>query len=349
MSTPVIQYFGRDGTWVKPAGAVRVDVVLQGAGGGHGWTGTCADLGRRINPNGILASNGEPGEIRVSSWAADDLDDTVEVTIGKGGRPGGRDGYALIITHLADGQAGELDPAAALVIATLRAMGDDAYQQVEEAMRGWDRADYEGDYPFGQDDQDDENNPEVNPEVCDACGGKVRFGICRECGVTYAPERTVVHDQRGCPLCRTRVGAPGGGGTDRKTPMTDAYAVITPAGELHWYPLTRARDVEALVGGTVAPGALDTATVTTTGIPRGCGPLKVVASDIGGLYPDDYPANPLAGRVIAALSGGRRSQAWHGTVALVEYEIDEDTREVLWPGEMSPHWAEAILTAVRES
>lgn len=50
----------------------------------------------------------------------------------------------------------ELDPAAALVIATLQAMGDDAYRQVQDAMRGWDRADYEGDYPFGQ---DDENKP----------------------------------------------------------------------------------------------------------------------------------------------------------------------------------------------
>lgn len=27
---------------------------------------------------------------------------TVKVTVGKGGRPGGRDGYALIVTHLAD-------------------------------------------------------------------------------------------------------------------------------------------------------------------------------------------------------------------------------------------------------
>ena len=156
---------------MKPAGAVRVDVVLQGAGGGYSLPFTTAGqsaydaqftrahLGRRVNRNGILASNGEAGEIRVSSWAADDLDDMVEVTIGRGGRPGGRDGYALIITHL-DGQAGELDPAAALVIATLRAMGDDAYQQVQDAIRGWDRADYEGDYPFGQDDQDDENNPD---------------------------------------------------------------------------------------------------------------------------------------------------------------------------------------------
>jgi hypothetical protein len=106
--TPDIQYFGESGTWVKPVGTVRVDIVLQGAGAGSvptalsgSTTFTRAHLGRRVNPNGIQASNGEPGEIRVSSWDADDLDDTVAVTAGKGGRPGGRDGYALVVTHLA--------------------------------------------------------------------------------------------------------------------------------------------------------------------------------------------------------------------------------------------------------
>jgi hypothetical protein len=199
--TPVIQYFGRTGIWEKPVGAVRVDIVLQGASAGdsYTWIGaadavfTRAYIGTKINPNGYVVSNGEPGEIRVNSFDAGELADTVEVTIGKGGRPGGRDGYALIITHL-DGQAGELDPAAALVIATLRAMGDDAYQQVRDAMGDWDRADYEGDYPFGHDDQDDENNPdpdyeETGPEVCDVCGGKVRFGACRDCGAPGVLER----------------------------------------------------------------------------------------------------------------------------------------------------------------
>lgn len=30
--------------------------------------------------------------------------DTLEVEVGKGGRPGGRDGYALIVTHLSPGE-----------------------------------------------------------------------------------------------------------------------------------------------------------------------------------------------------------------------------------------------------
>ena len=74
MSAPDIQYFGSDGTWTKPPGAVRADVVIQGAGGG--------------------------GAITVRSIPAGNLPDEITVTIGKGGRPGGRDGYALIVTHL---------------------------------------------------------------------------------------------------------------------------------------------------------------------------------------------------------------------------------------------------------
>jgi hypothetical protein len=99
---PDIQYFAEDGTWVKPAGATRVDIVLQGGQGGQsaGAVFTYASLGRRVNMNGIRCPNGQPGDTRVSSWNADELDDTVEVTVGKGGRPGGYDGYALIITHL---------------------------------------------------------------------------------------------------------------------------------------------------------------------------------------------------------------------------------------------------------
>jgi len=86
MSKPDIQYFAEDGTWVKPPGAVRVDVVLQGAGSGA---------------SGIVS--GESGEISVRSIPAGGLADLVPVEIGKGGRPGGRDGYALIVTHL-DGE-----------------------------------------------------------------------------------------------------------------------------------------------------------------------------------------------------------------------------------------------------
>jgi len=130
--------------------------------------------------------------------------------------------------------------------------------------------------------------------------------------------------------------------------LADAYAVITPDGNLHWYPLAGAADVEAMVGGTVAPGALDTVTVAGARIP-GRGPLKCLASDIALLFPGDYPPNPLAGAVLRELSGGRISQNWRGTVALVEYQADPRTGEVLWPGGMSPRWAEMVDRAVRRA
>lgn len=131
--------------------------------------------------------------------------------------------------------------------------------------------------------------------------------------------------------------------------MTDhnAWAVISPAGELTWYPLRATAEVEALVGSERAPGALDTATVTRALFGRG--PLKVLASDVALLFPEDYPPNPLAQRVLAALSAGRITQPWRGHVALVEYEADPASGEVLWPGEMCPHWAGVIKTAVQRA
>lgn len=94
---PDLQYFSEDGTWVKPPGAVRCDIVLQAAGGG--WMSSIIADGLQ---GGVHVRGGEDGEIKVQSFPAARLPDLVAVTIGKGGRPGGRDGYALIITHLED-------------------------------------------------------------------------------------------------------------------------------------------------------------------------------------------------------------------------------------------------------
>lgn len=93
MSKPDIQYFGSDGTWVRPDRAAAVDVLVQAGGGGA-----------------APGVDGEDGEITVKRLYAPDIPPTVDIEIGKGGRPGGRDGYALIVTHLADGPPERSEP-----------------------------------------------------------------------------------------------------------------------------------------------------------------------------------------------------------------------------------------------
>ncbi len=150
MSNPDIQFFAVSGMWVKPPGAVRVDIVLAGGDGGnltyaanttgpkavvvHGGVGGGVGTGPAGQSSGATViggsgggashigdyprhasaaasshGSGTPGTLSVVRLDADDLPDTVEVTVGKGGRPGGRDGYALIIAHVdtVGGQAGE--------------------------------------------------------------------------------------------------------------------------------------------------------------------------------------------------------------------------------------------------
>jgi hypothetical protein len=120
--------------------------------------------------------------------------------------------------------------------------------------------------------------------------------------------------------------------------VPDAWAVITPDGDLAWYPLGAGIEVEALVGANYAPGALARAYVT--------GPIRVLASDVALLAPEHYPSNPVARVVITALSETRISQPWRGHVALVQYDQDEVTGEWLWPMEMDELWRERITKAV---
>lgn len=86
---PDIQYFASSGTWVKPERAVAVDVMAMSGGAGAG-----------LSADGNV-TDGEDGKLEAHRYLADDLPAELEVEVGRGGRPGGRDGYALIVTHLA--------------------------------------------------------------------------------------------------------------------------------------------------------------------------------------------------------------------------------------------------------
>jgi hypothetical protein len=126
-------------------------------------------------------------------------------------------------------------------------------------------------------------------------------------------------------------------------PNDRAWAVISPAGDLTWFPLTATRDVEALVAGERAPGALATVTVSPDMS------LRALASDVALLFPESYPQNPVAEQVLAILSGGRLAQPWRGHVALVEYEQDTGPGSVgewLWPCGMSTEWVTRITDVV---
>lgn len=111
VSGPDVQRFDSDGTWIKPPGAVRVDVELKGGNGGtscayldvgHGHGGGAGEdapvPGHTRAP--WLDKPGAEGETVRRSFAAADLPDRVDIEVGKGGRPGGRDGYVLVITDL---------------------------------------------------------------------------------------------------------------------------------------------------------------------------------------------------------------------------------------------------------
>jgi hypothetical protein len=105
-----VQRFDRSGTWVKPPGAVRVEITLKGGDGESGGPGLRGGDGGGVSIAGAVgaagggggagtltpAGAGTPGgkgETVTKSFAADELPDEVQVAIGQ------RGGYAVILSY----------------------------------------------------------------------------------------------------------------------------------------------------------------------------------------------------------------------------------------------------------
>lgn len=114
--------------------------------------------------------------------------------------------------------------------------------------------------------------------------------------------------------------------------MADAWAVITPEGDLAWYPLDATAEVRDLVSSTITPGTLGLEFVT--------GPIRAMACD-SALLP-----NPVARVAITSLSEARITQSWRGHVALVQCDQDGRTGDWLGPTEMEDMWRRRITNAV---
>jgi hypothetical protein len=85
-----IRVYESDGLWAKPPGAVDVEVIARGGDGGS----TDTYWGHEVT-----STPGAKGVVTAVSLTAAELPDELHVTVGKGGRPDGRDGYVVIITH----------------------------------------------------------------------------------------------------------------------------------------------------------------------------------------------------------------------------------------------------------
>jgi len=111
-------------------------------------------------------------------------------------------------------------------------------------------------------------------------------------------------------------------------PADAAFAVLSPDGTVTWHDVDAEEAVKKTVAGA-RPGALDRRWLGPS-----C-PLKVMASDVSALYPNNFAENPLARWIIQNLSHGHTLQYWRGPVAV--YAHDEGFPEV-----MPRTWVERI-------
>lgn len=93
---PNIQFFRESGTWHRPEGTVRVEVMIKGGDGG----GSVDEAGRIIP--------GQEGELVIRQLTADEVGETAQIKIGEAGRggsrgnikaPDGNVGYAVVVAY----------------------------------------------------------------------------------------------------------------------------------------------------------------------------------------------------------------------------------------------------------
>lgn len=117
-----------------------------------------------------------------------------------------------------------------------------------------------------------------------------------------------------------------------QTPPDAAFVVLYPDGTNTWHTVEQGATVEEIVAGPY-PGALG-----RNWLGPAC-PLRIMASDVSALRPDEFDENGLADRVIRGLSDDYISQPWFGPVAV--YAHDEGFAEV-----MPNQWVERITRLV---
>ncbi len=128
--------------------------------------------------------------------------------------------------------------------------------------------------------------------------------------------------------------------TDTTTVEADTWAVVSPDGELTWYPFADTTTVERIVGGYFGPTVTDAFFVAP--------PLRAHVSDVALLEPTHFAANPTAAAMVTRLSRGRLAYQLAGYMALTEYERTDDG-EWLGPGPLSAAWHQAITDAWLET
>lgn len=115
-----------------------------------------------------------------------------------------------------------------------------------------------------------------------------------------------------------------------------AFAVLHPNGTLEWKPLSADTEVRKLIGGKYGESSVASAAwLGPAGETAPDTSLRILASDVTGVFPEEFALNDHARRVIVELSDDYVIQHWNGVVVLCEFDKDAHSGEVGFPQAMS--------------